>query len=107
MLLNAAPALCFLAGSLIWFAAAASRVANPDAPQRSALSSLGMIAVLLISAALALYGILFLRDPTPDWVGYLLLACAAALTPGVGLRILPRSAFYLEFVLAGFAFLLT
>lgn len=107
MLLNAAPAVCFLVGSLIWFAAAAARVGNPDTPRRTAFSSPAIVALFLISAALALYGISFLRDPTPDWLGYFLLACAASLTPGVGLQILPRSAFYLEFLLAGTAFLLT
>lgn len=107
MLITTAPALCTLTGLLIWFASSAARAADPDPGSPRPLSASRKLAVLLISVALALYGIVFLLGPTPNWIGYSLLLCAAAFLPGLGLRILPPAAFYVEMLLAGFTFLLT
>lgn len=83
------------------------RASDRDGERVQGLSGPRTAAALLISTALALYGLVFLSNAIPDWIGYGLLLLAAATFPGLSLRILPPTAVYLEMVLAGFTFLLT
>lgn len=107
MLATTVPALCFLGGALIWFASSAAQAVDRDPGRAAPHPARRGVAVLLISAALALYGLVFINSATPNWIGYSLLLCAAAFLPGLSLRILPPTAFYFEMLLAGSIFLLT
>ena len=67
----------------------------------------GAIYFILTIGAMAVYGVLFLLEPVPDWLGYASLVVATAMAVGlwrIGGKGLPPQPFYLVTLTAGIVF---